>query len=363
MNVATREAVPNPVVPTADTRPILIVPYFWIGDYVRCHTAVRLLNVRFPGRPVDILTTTRTAPLIDYMPGVRKGVVCDLPRGRLALAKQWELARRLRAERYGSVLVMPRTWKSALAPFLARIPQRTGFIGEGRFVLLNDVRWGEKKHDRMIDRKVALALPTHAAAPESYPVPRLEVPHNELSAWVARRELGGERRVVALCPATVGPGRRWPISRFAELARELCAGGAAVWVLGSADDRPSAMKIALAGGARVRDLTGPDLRDAILALKAADVAVANDSGLLHVAAALGTPTVGIFGPTRPFLTGPLNPLAAAIEPNVPLCPTCQRDGCTRLDHRRTEDIPLAPVLDAVRGVLAGAGKSGTGQFG
>src|SRR6266511_671085 len=145
--------------PETDTRPILIVPYMWIGDFVRCHTVVKLLKARFPRRPVDMLTTALTLPLIDYMPGVHKGIVSDLPRGRLALAKQWELAKRLRAEGYGSVLVMPRTWKSALAPFLAGIRERTGFIGEGRLILLNDVRFGERKLDRMIDRKVALAAP------------------------------------------------------------------------------------------------------------------------------------------------------------------------------------------------------------
>jgi heptosyltransferase II len=325
-----------------DTRPILIVPYMWIGDFVRCHTAVRLINARFPHRPVDMLTTARTLPLIEYMPGVRKGIVSDLPRGRLALAKQWELAQRLKAEGYGSALVMPRTWKSALAPFLAAIPQRTGFAGEGRLILLNDVRWGERRLARMLDRKVALTLPKGAPLPASLPLPMLVVPAAEVSAWRARRRLG-ESRVVALCPATVGPGRRWPVDRYGQLARALAADGVAIWVLGSPDDRPLATEIASAGGPAVRDLTGEDLRDAILALAAANVAVANDSGLLHVAAALDKPAVGIFGPSSPHLTGPLNPLAAAIEPAAAVC--------TRLEHRRTEDIPLEPVLAAVRRTL------------
>ena len=350
----------------AEDRPILIVPYMWIGDFVRCHTAVQILNARFPRRAVDMLTSARTLPLIDYMPGVRKGILSDLPRGRLALAKQWELAARLRQEGYGAVLVMPRTWKSALAPFLAGIPERTGFIGEGRFWLLNDARPGERGLERMVDQKAALALPRGAALPATYPRPHLAVPAAEVAAWRERWGLSDHRPVVALGPATVGPGRRWPIARYAELARSLIADGIAIWVLGSADDRPLAMKIAMAGGsaagsaapasrAAVHDLTGPDLRDAVLALKAADAAVANDSGLLHVAAALDTPTVGIFGPSRPVLTGPLNPIAAAIEPSVAVCSTCGRAGCTRLDHRRTEDIPLEPVLAAVRGVLARAG--------
>src|SRR6185369_12149193 len=101
-----------------DTRPILIVPYMWIGDFVRGHTVVRLLNERWPNRPVDLLATSLVAPLVDYMPGVRAAVVVDLPRSRLALAKQWELARRMRQAGYGTALVLPRTWKSAIAPAL-----------------------------------------------------------------------------------------------------------------------------------------------------------------------------------------------------------------------------------------------------
>src|SRR6185437_16395731 len=99
----------------AGERPILLVPYMWIGDFVRCHTVVRLLRARFPNSPIDVLTTTMVAPLLDYMPGVRKGIVWDLPRKRLALAEHQALAETLKAERYGTALVMPRTWKSALA--------------------------------------------------------------------------------------------------------------------------------------------------------------------------------------------------------------------------------------------------------
>src|SRR5438105_9950357 len=123
-----------------DTRPILIVPYMWIGDFVRNHTVVRVLNERWPNRPVDLLTSSLCAPLVDYMPGVRQGIVFDLPRSRIALAAQRELAARLRQQGYGTALVMPRTWKSALAPALAGIAERTGFIGEARLGLLNDWR-------------------------------------------------------------------------------------------------------------------------------------------------------------------------------------------------------------------------------
>jgi heptosyltransferase-2 len=341
----------------ADTRPILVVPYFWIGDFVRAHTAVKLLNTRFPGRPVDVLTTALTLPLVDYMAGVRNGIVCDFPHGRLALAARRNVARSLRAEGYGSAIVLPRTLKAALVPYLAGIPERTGFFGEGRLILLNDLRWGERKLERMIDRIVALTLPPRASLPTTYPPPSLTVPTTEVAAWRARRDLLDSRPVVALCPATVGPGRRWPITHYAELARRLAADGTLIWVLGGPDERPLAMQIALAAGAAVYDLTGPDLREAVLALKAADAAVANDSGLLHVAAAVGAPAVGIFGPTLPTTNGPLNPIAAKIEPSIERCTTCGQAGCTRLDHRRTADVRVEQVLEAVRDVVNRAGRS------
>src|SRR5271155_2859634 len=157
---------------TKDLSPILIVPYMWIGDFVRCHSVVTLLRQRFPNRPVDMLATTLCAPLADYMPGVRQAIVADLPRGRLALAQQTALAERLKREDYGTALTMPRTWKSALAPFLAGIPERVGFFGEGRIILLNDLRFGERKLPRMVDRCAMLALPSGAEPREAWPLPK-----------------------------------------------------------------------------------------------------------------------------------------------------------------------------------------------
>src|SRR5215468_236136 len=156
-----------------DGSPILLVPYMWIGDFVRCHTVVRLCNERWPDRPVDMLTDQTCAPLVDYMPGVRKGIAWDLPRGRLALSRHRGLAAKLREERYGSALIMSRKWKAALAPALAGIPERTGFIGEVRFGLLNDLRRGEKQLQRMIDQCASLALPRGAILPAQWPLPQL----------------------------------------------------------------------------------------------------------------------------------------------------------------------------------------------
>src|ERR1051326_8899076 len=155
--------------PAADTRPILIVPYMWIGDFVRCHSVVKVLKSRWPDRPVDLLTTALCRPLADYMPGLRQAILGDLPRSRIALGEQRALAERLRANGYGLALIMPRTWKAALAPFLAGIPQRVGFVGEARFGLLNEWRWGERRLPRMVDR---CATPGRPSSPRrSRPAP------------------------------------------------------------------------------------------------------------------------------------------------------------------------------------------------
>jgi heptosyltransferase-2 len=285
---------------------------------------------------------------------VRKGIVVDLPRRRLALAEQQRLAARLRAEHYGTVLVMPRTWKSALAPMLAGISERTGFAGEFRFGLLNDIRFGEKKLPRMIDRCAALALPKGAALPAEWPKPQLEVPAQQAAAWRAARNLTDDGRpVVAFAPGAVGPSKRWPITYFAELAQKLAGEGLAVWVLGSPAEAPLAAEIVTAAGPAARDLTSPDLRNAVLALKIAGACVSNDSGLVHVAAAIGTPTIGIFGPTSPWHWAPLNPLAAVIETlTVVPCRPCHKPTCRLVHHRCMIDIPAAQVLPAVHRALA-----------
>jgi heptosyltransferase II len=331
----------------------LIVPYLWIGDFVRCHSVVKVLRQRFPHRPVDVLSSSLCAPLTDYMPELRQTVVADLPRRRLALGQQRALAQRLRPEGYGTALIMPRTWKAALAPFLAGIPERTGFIGEARYVLLNDARLGEKKLPRMIDRCGALALPRDAKIPADWPLPELKVSPDEISAWRKRRGLDNNRPVVALAPGAVGPSKRWPKESYAAVARRLLADGFAVWILGGPGEK--ALAVDIVGETQARDLTGTDLRDAILALAGAAAAISNDSGLLHVAAALGTPSIGIFGPTSPWHWAPLNPLAATIETTTVLpCRPCHKPVCRLGHHHCMTEIAPDQVMSAVHGALKAA---------
>jgi heptosyltransferase-2 len=339
----------------SDHRPVLIVPFVWIGDFVRCHSVVRLLKAEAPERPVDMVSSTLCAPIADYMPGVRKVLISDQPRGQLGWAIHRDLAARLRREGYGQALVMSRKWKAALAPWLAGIPVRTGFAGEARFGLVNDMRWGERRLPRMIDQMGALALPKAAALPSEWPLPELKVRADELALWRQQRGLAADGRpVVTLSPGAVGAGKAWPPGHYAEMAKALAAEGASVWVLGGPGETATAAMIAATGGPHVRDLTGTDLRNAILALAAANAAVTNDSGLMHISAAIGTPTVAIFGPTSPWHWKPLNPVAAILEPpgDEDARQRARTGGNDAVAHRQTADVPVHSVLEAVRNVLA-----------
>lgn len=329
-----------------DERPILLVPYVWIGDFVRCHSVVKVLKERFPHRPVDIVSSTLCAPLADYMPGVRKAIVHDIPRRRLAYKENTKLAAKLKPEHYGTALIMSRKWKAALPSYLAGIPERAGFVGEMRFGVLNDIRRGEKKLPRMIDRCAVLALPKGAKLPKKWPFPELAVPEAEISAWRARIGLKDTGRpVVALCPGAVGAGKRWPEQRYAELAKKLSSEGIDVWVVGGPNEKIYAAVISGGGDRYARDLTSNDLRNGILQLAAADAVVSNDSGLMHIAAAIGTPAVGLFGPTSPWHWAPLNPISAIIEA------PWRKAGDNDVRNRTTEDIPVNEVFAATMKAL------------
>jgi heptosyltransferase II len=210
----------------------------------------------------------------------------------------------------------------------------------------------------MIERCATLALPKGESLPAAWPLPELVASPSEVAAWRQRLGLVRDQRLaIALAPGAVGPSKRWPASSYADLGRRMMAEGHRLWIVGGPSERALAAEIAATAPDAIRDLTGPDLRDAILALAAADVAVSNDSGLLHVAAALGTPSIGIFGPTSPLLWAPLNPLAAVIEtPNALPCRPCHKPVCRLGHHLCMRDIAVEQVMAATQAAL-GAGRT------
>jgi len=182
----------------------------------------------------------------------------------------------------------------------------------------------------------------------------LKVPPEDVQRWQLQRGLGEDARpIVTLSPGAVGQGKAWPPGHYAALAAALAKEGASVWVLGGPAEKKTAQQIVAAAGGRARDLTGADLRNAILAMAAADISVTNDSGLMHVSAAIGTPTVAIFGPTSAWHWQPLNPVAAILEPpgDEAVKARARAIGNAAVKHRRTADVTVARVLAAVRGLI------------
>ena len=272
------------------------------------------------GAVVEFLAPPATRGLARRMPDVSVVYDYDVDRGQLGLGDRVEAARRLKRRGIDWAIVLPNSWKSALVPFLAGIPRRTGFTGEARYGLLNDIRKLDvRKLPRQVDRFAFLA----GVPPSS---PRLQ--SSPSSGIDLLRKCGldlGSRTLVALCPgAEYGPSKRWPAERFAELARRLADAGAAACVLGSARDAELGAQIAACSPAL--DLTGKTrLVQAVDILSVASAAVTNDSGLMHVAAALDVPVVAIYGSTTPVFTPPLSARAMAIGQDLPCRPCFERE--------------------------------------
>lgn len=310
----------------SDSGAILVVGPAWIGDMVMAQSLFKTLAREYPGAAVDVLAPDWSMPLLERMPEVRAGVRMPLGHGSFGLLERYRIGRDLRGRGYERAVVLPRSLKAALVPFFARIPQRTGYRGEMRYGLINDRRPLDRGLlRRTVDRYVALGLPADAPLPpEAIPQPSLRVDAENQQRQILELGLETAEPVVGLMPgAEYGEAKRWP--HFAELTRELVADGYRVWVFGSHSDRHLGDIIAEAGGDRVSNLCGRTrLQDAIDLIAATDAVVTNDSGLMHVAAALDRPMVALYGSSDPGYTPPLTPRAAVLSLGLDCSPCFER---------------------------------------
>lgn len=294
---------------------ILVIAYPLIGDFVRTHTLIQLLHERHPGVPIDVLARRPAIELAALMPEVRHGIGENLRNGRLDLGARWELARQLRGNRYRTVVVASRAWKAALVPALATIPERVGWFGEFRYPLINRPRFGDERFGRFLDRLAPLGLASGEQRPAAWPPARLSVPEATMQQWRATAEEANDRRpILALGPGANWPGRMWPADRFAALARHAIDKGWTVWITGGADDTRLATEIQATAQAPMRILTRLSLLHSACVLKECDAYVGNDSGQLHLAASLGTASVGIFGGSHSHQDAPIHPNVRIVGP-------------------------------------------------
>lgn len=304
----------------------------------------RLLAAR--GHAVDVVAPAWPHALIERMDGARDGYLLGTGHGELKLKARVGLARRLRERDYSQAIVLPRSAKAALLPWLAHIPRRTGMRGEFRYGLINDMRdieWTRAKP--VIERFCALGLEPGEPLPESLPYPVLAVDAEARAAALARLGLSGERPVAACMPgAEHGTAKRWPY--FAELARRLHAEGFDVWLLGGPGDRADGDAIVAGSGNTAVNLCGQTaLAEAVDLLGGVDVAISNDSGLLHVAAATGTPVVGLYGSSSPAYTPPLSETRQIVYLALECSPCFARE-CPLGHFRCMRDMTVDSVLDA-----------------
>jgi heptosyltransferase-2 len=300
---------------------------------VMAQSLYMILLQRYPGATIDVIAPAWTSPLVERMPEVREAILLEAGHGELKLRKRWGCGRELRTRRYAQAIVLPRSLKSALIPFAARAKRRTGYLGELRFGLLNDIRRLDRVAlPRTVDRFVALGLAPGEPVPAVIPYPRLQPRSAE--GVLARLHISTPQApIMGLCPgAEYGPAKRWPPAHFAAIARAKLQEGWQVWLFGSSKDLPISAEIHYRAGAGCLDLTGKTtLGEAVDLLALCQIIVTNDSGLMHVAASLGRPVVALYGSSDPGHTPPLSDHAVVLYQKLPCSPCFQRE-CP-LGHR------------------------------
>ena len=239
----------DPNFAASQAKKVILIAPAWVGDMVMAHTLVQCLAAQ--DLEIHVVAPAATRPLAERMAEVSGVHASDFAHGEFGLFKRIRLGLTLKSEKFDAAYVLPNTWKSALVPFVAGIKARTGWLGEGRYLLLNDRRSLDKdRYGLMIERFMALAYADEKRLPRPYPDPVLRVDTANRQKVITRFGLDTDK-VIALCPgAEFGEAKKWPGAHYAELARQKLGAGYQIWLLGSPADFEDCQ--AIANLARVR---------------------------------------------------------------------------------------------------------------
>lgn len=301
------------------------------------------------GAEIDVLAPDWCAPLLGRMEQVRRVIASPFGHGDFAFAARRALGHSLASAGYDEAVVLPNSWKSALVPFFARIPKRTGFTGEARFGLLNNRhRLDKRAQPQLVQRYARLADAPGTPLPASLPRPRLLSSPEQQRAARAAFGLDPATAPTIFCPgAEYGPAKRWPVRHFAELARRLSADSGPIWLLGTTKDAAVGDEIVALSGDAAHNLCGKTtLEQALDLIAGARQVVSNDSGLMHVTAALDRPMVALYGSSSPAYTPPLSPRARILSLNLSCSPCFQRE-CPLGHLKCLEDLMPEQVIAAL----------------
>lgn len=329
---------------------ILIVGPSWIGDMVMAQSLFKLLREQHPRTHIEVLAPAWSHPLLERMPEVAIAIELAFGHGELALGRRLKLGSELATQGYDQAIVLPNSFKSALPIWRAGISQRTGYVGELRYGLLNDARSLDKKRLTMtVQRFAALAFPKGEKTLPKIPKPKLDIKVVQVQAALAALGLSRNTKpLLCLCPgAEFGPAKQWPVEHYAELARRHVQRGGEVWVFGSDKDQSIGEQIAANSKGAILNLAGrTSLAQAVDLLSLASAVVSNDSGLMHVAAALGKPLIAIYGSTDPNFTPPLSTKARVLSLGLD-CSPCFKRECPKGHLKCLRDLSVHQVQTAL----------------
>ncbi|EAQ66265.1 ADP-heptose-LPS heptosyltransferase II [Marinomonas sp. MED121] len=330
----------------------LIVGPSWVGDMVMANSLFRQIRQNHPDAIIDVIGPAWSAPILARMPEVRNAITLPTAHGEWGISTRKKLGHSLRSENYDKAIVLPRSWKSALVPFFANIPERVGFHGEQRYFTLNERRKLDKASlDQTVKRFTSLGLDNLEAYPptsENMPNPKLEVDEKNQEKLFKDLSLHPNRPAIGLMAgAEFGPSKQWPIPHFHETAKHFIEKGYQIWVLGGPRDKEDGDGIVEGLGEHAFNLCGETkLVDAIDLLAKAEFAISNDSGLMHVAAAVGTYVHGIYGSTSEQYTPPLTDKKTIHNLHLECSPCFKRQcplGHTDCQNKLTPDLVIKQI--------------------
>ena len=307
---------------------ILIIGPSWVGDMIMAQALFKVLKEMDSNIQIDVLAPDWSLPVLARMSEVTEIICMPVSHGTFGLMQRIAIAKKLKSHGYTQAIVLANSWKSALIPWFARIPQRTGWLGEMRWGLLNDVRYLNKAAlPKMVQRYAALGLPNSMELPVNLPTPKLLAPAESVALVLNKFALSTQQPILALCSgAAYGPAKRWPVEYFAKIAQQKIDSGWQVWFFGSNQDsvviesiREKIVGTTFSFAAKI------DLLETIDLLSAANAVVTNDSGLLHMAASLDKPLVAIYGSTSAEFTPPLGPRSKILQASLPCRPCFKRE--------------------------------------
>lgn len=319
----------------------------WLGDMIMAQALFKVLKAKF-ACVIDVVAPEWSLPIVACMSEVNTSITMPAAgHGELALRKRYALAKQLRTAQYDQAIVLTNTWKSALIPFWAKIPNRTGWLGEFRFGLLNDVRYlNQKQLPTMMQRYVALGYDKNAELPIDHPYPSLKTDQATVLATLKKFDLvTGHKKIMALCPgAAFGPAKCWPAPYFAQVAQAKIAAGWEVWLFGSKQDEPIIDNIKGQLPRGCRSFAGKlQLAETVDLMSVVDVVISNDSGLMHLASSLNKYLLAIYGSTSPGFTPPFGQQAKIVIENL-ACSPCFKKTCPLQHHQCMNAITAERIL-------------------